>query len=172
MDAATAQLEDRSQPQQELTPFKLPHGPNKVFLKKVSPFLLREIQKKFPPPRPPVNLVEYDGRMVEEENPADPAYKEALDAHNVGTYERMMRLAILRGIHHVLTPAQRAETNELRKQMKNDVGVELEGTDEFVYLAYIVLADPRDARAVMDAIFSRSQPTEAAISEAAETFRR
>lgn len=153
--------------------FTLPHSKRQVFIKRVSPFLARDVQRAFKPPDPPLNEVaNADGTTRLEPNPIDPDYEAALKQYQTEVNEKTMRLAIALGVVFRPTEAQEQEIAELRQSLRDILGIELPVNDRDAYMTYIVLTDPRDAKALMEAIFSRSIPTEEKIAEAAETFRR
>lgn len=143
-----------------------------VAIRKISPLLVREVQRANPPPKPPMQTVDYgDGEVREEPNPADPAHQEALAAHRALIEEQTMRLVLLRGVVVQMTPAREAAVAELRAFMREEYGHELDPNDRLVYLSYIAIGTGEDLHDLAQAVFRRSQPTEGAVAEAVETFR-
>ena len=66
-----------------------------VKIRKVSPLLLNEIQRKNQPPKPPMNEVKYGDETRLEPNPADPEYQKAVQQHELDL-ELKLRRALLR----------------------------------------------------------------------------
>ena len=54
----------------------------------------------------------------------------------------------------------------------NEIGIDLSAdTDEFVYINYVAIASAEDYNELIQAIISRSIPSEADVKAASDTFR-
>lgn len=141
-----------------------------VKIQKVSPLLLTELDRRFPPPKPPRNKVIIDGKEIYEENKVDPDYLDELAQYESIHEMRVRRLVINRGVDLEMTAEQVRQTNDLREFWKETYGKELEGTDREVYVSYIAIGTPDDMNDLIGRILRRSQPTEEAIEEAEDRF--
>lgn len=160
------------QPQKGLIPFTFKDTGETVFLKKISPLLINEVRKASPPPKPPKNEVDYgDGKKVWEENASDPDYQAALKAYELEVQERILKLVIRRGVLVEMNEERMARVEELRAEMREDLGMELDSDPKYVFVAYCAVGSGEDLQELAESVFRRSQPTEGAIQEAVETFR-
>lgn len=151
--------------------FKFQDSGYTVKIRRVSPLLALELQKKFPAPKPPKNQVpDLDGKMVWEENIADPAYAEALTKYQQDLELRMRRLVIMRGVVHTLSDEEKAQVVELREFWQTTYNEVLEGSDLEVFISYIAVGSDGDLSDLIDAILKRSQPTEEEVREAQNSF--
>lgn len=158
-------------PEPGLTPFTFPDSGRTVFVRRVGPLLMATLRKQYPPPTPPLNRVDYgDGVVREEPNPADPDHQAALQEYNLQLEERARRLCVRRGIVVRLDDEAAAELAALREDAAA-VGLELEGSDVELYVSYLCVQTEADYEALVSAVLRRSQPTEEAIQEAADSFR-
>jgi hypothetical protein len=139
-----------------------------VRIRKVSPLLAVELQKQFPPPRPPKQKVTLDGKEVWEENPVDPDHLAALQDYNNEQERRLRKLMLKRGVE---VEIDKEEVAELREFWKTEYNKELEGDDLEVYVSYIVIGSDGDLEDLMNAILKRSQPTAEDINAATQTFK-
>ena len=142
-----------------------------VLIRKVSPLLVVELQKAFPPPVPPRQMVEVGGKMVEESNPSHPDYQEALTRYSSDFELRVRRLLIARG---VVIPGENTtwkdEVRELKDFWLETYGKELEGDDKLIYIAHIAIGTDADMTELISAIVQRSQPSEEAVTAAKDSF--
>lgn len=156
---------------EKLYPFTFKDTGVEVFIRKVSPMLVVELQKAFPPPAPPRQKVEIGGEMVEETNPADPDFADAVKAYNTEFEQKVRRLLITRG---VVFPegntTWRDEVKELRKFWLDTYEKELEGDDKTVFISYLAVGTDADLSDLLTAIMQRSQPTEGEVSAAKASF--
>ena len=159
----------------ELTPFTFADTGVKVLIRKVSPMLMNELRKAFPPPVPPVQTVEVDGEMVATPNPAHPDYQAALAAYNQDMEVKGRRLLVKRGIEWLDADQEKEaleQVTELRKSWVEDYGVELdEPSDKVVYVWFIAAGTDKGIEEVTSAIISRSQPTADEVALAKTSFR-
>lgn len=154
-----------------MKPFTFQDSGVTVQIRRVSPLLALELQKKFPAPKPPRNQVpDLDGKLVWEENLADPGYAEALTKYQQDLELRMRRLVIMRGVVYTLTDDDKAQVSELREFWQNTYGEVLEGGDLEVFVSYIAVGSDGDLSDLINAILKRSQPTEEEVREAQNSF--
>jgi len=143
-----------------------------VHIRKVSPLLLLRLREDFPPPRPPMQEVDYgDGKKKMEPNPAHPDYQEAQDTYNVEMEKRLRRLLIRRGVKLDWTPEMKAEVVEVRELYLSETGREMEEDDHVVFVSYVAVGTDKDLEELLEVIMRRSAPTEAAAAEAQERFK-
>jgi hypothetical protein len=156
----------------ELMLYKFKDTGVEVSIRKVSPLLGAEIQRAFPAPTPPLQEVDYgDGVKKMEPNPSDPTFIEELRKYSNFLEEKTRSLIIKRGVVIELTDEQKSDVAELRKQWKDDFGVELQGDDKYIFVSYIAVGTDSDLEELLQAILRRSRPTEGAIAEATKTFQ-
>lgn len=140
-------------------------------IRKVSPLLVTQLHKSFPPPKPPINTVDYgDGKKVFEENVADPDYQKALEQYNLDQEIRFRHLLIQRGVVDTMTDENKREVESMREFWKTTYGEELKGSDLEIFVSYIALGSPEDLEELTEAIMRRGQPTPAAMEEADKRF--
>lgn len=152
-----------------MTPLTLKGSGITVNIKKVSPLLVLQLRRDFPPPRPPMNEVDYgDGRKVWEENAADPRYLAALQDYENESEQRLRRLIMLRGVD---VAVDHEAVQELRDFWLDEYGGMLPADDKEVYLSYIVVGDDQDLEDLITAVLRRSQPTAETINQAVQTFQ-
>jgi hypothetical protein len=155
-----------------LTPFTFKDTGRTVLTRRVSPYMVFELQRAFPPPAPPMQEVDYgDGKTRLEPNSANPDYIESVKKYNLDFQEKMQRLIIKRGIHVNLSDDDREEVAELRKFWMDEFEKELDPDDRMVFILHICIGSDTDLEEILNAITRRSQPTEPAIKEALDGFR-
>jgi hypothetical protein len=145
-----------------------------VHLRKVAPLLLAQVKKSIPAPVPPMNTVNFGDGPVQQANPADPDYQQALVDHEQRVNEKIMEVLFSLGVDISdeggrVAPALES-VERLRMQMR-EFGVELHPDDKLVYILNICLVDTDDIARLRDAIMRKSQPTEDAINETLQTFQ-
>ena len=161
----------------ELTPYTFKDTGISVKIRKVSPMLIMEVQKAFPSPKPPMQEVVYGdpgepgARTVEEPNEAHPDYLVAIDEYNLELEAKVRHLMFKRGVIINLDEVQKQEVKELRAEWKEMFGVDLSGSDKYVYISYIAIGTDADMEELQEVIMRRSQPTEAAIAESKAGFQ-
>ena len=161
----------------ELNPFTFEDTGITVQIRKVSPLLIMEVQKAMPVPKPPMQEVVYGdpgdpgAKRVQEPNEAHPDYLTDIDAYNMELEMKVRKFMIMRGVVINLTDDQKQEVKELRKEWKEEFGVELGGTDKLLYISYIAIGTDSDMEELMDVIMRRSQPTEAGMSDVKAGFQ-
>lgn len=152
-------------------PYKIKDTERTIQITKVSPLLIRQLNKSYPQPEPPKNKVkDIQGNEVEEINLADPAYEAALREHRFKLSEMSNELLIERGVIVELTADDKAEVKELRKFWKEKYAKELEGSDKFVFINYICLGTGEDIKELVEAITKRSFATAEGTQEALTSF--
>jgi hypothetical protein len=143
-----------------------------VFIKKVSPLLLAQIGRDFPPPRPPKQKVDYgDGDIREEENPSHPDHVDAMGKYFMELEEKSRSFVIKRGVVVTLTEEDKEEIDRVREDYKEEIGVELRGSDKMVYVSHICIGSPEDMEELLRAINGRSEPTNEEVAAAKDTFQ-
>ncbi len=161
----------------ELTPHTFKDTGIKVKIRKVSPMLIMEVQKAFPPPKPPMQEVVYGdpgesgAKTVEEPNEAHPDYLVAIDEYNLELEAKVRQLMFKRGVRIHLDEEQKQEVKELREEWKEMFDKDLSGSDNYLYISYIAIGTDADMGELQEVIMRRSQPTEAAIAEAKAGFQ-
>ena len=142
-----------------------------VRLRRVSPFLVSEIDRVFPEPEPPTQEVVIDGETKIEANPADPSYLQQMAKHRQETVERKMNYILKRGViadEHEMTAA----VDAVRKHWRAEFGAELQEQDLLLaYIQYVCVGSPDDLGDLMNAIQMRSKPTEGGIAAEAKSFQ-
>lgn len=156
--------------QNELTNFTFKDTGITVQIRKVSPLLMMEVQKKFKPPPPPMQEVDYgDGNTVMEPNRSHPDYIAALEQYNYELEQKIRNLTIKRG---VVCEVPKDEVDELRKFWIEEMGEELpEADDKIAYISYICIGSTEDLEDLLAAITRRSQPTRPDIEAARSGFQ-
>lgn len=155
----------------ELTPFTFESTGVTAKLRKVSPYLVFELQRSFPPPDAPMQEVSYgDGETRLEANPAHPDYLKEYQRYQLDLEGKIRRLMIKRG---VVCEFDKQEVADLREFWISEYEKELPEKDDFVaYITYLAMGTQEDAEELIAAITRRSQPTEAAVQLAQGTFQR
>lgn len=155
-----------------LKPYTFKDTGREVCIKKVSPLLVMELQKSFPPPKPPLQKVDYgDGQEHWEANPSHPDYLQAMSDYNFAFQERLQRLMVKRGVSLTWTEEMRTEVAELRDFWKTEFEKELDPDDGMVYVLMICVGSDKDLEELLEAIARRAQPTEGAVNEALNSFQ-
>lgn len=143
-------------------------------IRKVSFMLYNDLRrmytKQHPAPEPPWEEVDYGNEKVREPNKAHPLYGVRLaeweSARGAWVEEMARKLYIAQGVE---VEIDQEAVSRLRADA-HAVGMELDGDDKFVYVAYICCPTADDYSELIDAITQRSLPTEAAVKVAADTF--
>lgn len=158
-------------PKDGLRPFTFPTTGRHVYVRNVNPLLAIEIRRQFPKPLPPKQPVDYgDGKTVWESNYASPDYEAALEDWNSLITDKMSKLIIKRGVQWTLTDEEKEEVKQLRADLEEDLGMNLGGSDVFVYVSYICIGGRLDVDSLTEAVMTGSQPTSAAVEAALESF--
>lgn len=143
-----------------------------VGIRKVSPLLMIRLRERFPMPKPPMQEVDYgDGVKKLEPNPAHPAYREALSEYDQMIEQKARRMLIKRGVVIEWTPERREALEEIRAYWKENLDGDLEPDDEVAFVSYVCVGSDSDLEEFLEALLKRSQPTEAAVDEAAGRFQ-
>lgn len=158
---------------EKLYPFVFADTGIQVNIRKVSPMLVVELQKAFPPPTPPRQRVQIGDSddYTEEPNPAHPDYLLAMGKYNQELEMKVRQLLIKRGVVLDLTSDWKDQVDELRQFWLDTYGKELEGDDKVLYISYIAVGTDSDLSDLLAAIMQRSQPTEEAVETAKSTFQ-
>ncbi len=137
-------------------------------IRKVSPLVATEIRKRFPAPRPPLAKVDYgDGRFEMEPNPDNPSHKNAMEDYQLLLEEKIRRAYLKLGC--LANPD--LEMVATTRTAMGEIGIDLSAdSDEFVFINYVAVASAEDYSDLIQAIISRSVPSEADIQAASDTF--
>lgn len=149
-----------------------------VQVRKVSSLLRERVrtavrdQLKFEEPQPPMVEVDYGQGKQVIPHPGDPVYLDLMKLHQAKiadeTGERVKRLMVKRG---VVCEIDQAAVYTVREDLA-EIGVDVSHEDDlWVYVAYICVGVYEDWTDLIQAIFARSAPTEAAIRAHQDTFR-
>ena len=141
-----------------------------VLIRKVSPYLITEVDDSLKRPRPPKVEVKYETKTVMEENESDPDYREALREYVKKRNGLFNKIVLLRGCAVNLTDEQKQEVKDLRELTLAETGVVLAGSDEWVYITKICVGTDDDLKELVNAITRRSFPTEGAIGESTKSI--
>ena len=156
----------------ELTPFLFKDTGKLVYIRKVSPMLAMQLRRDFPPPQPPLVQVSIgeDDKPVLESNPADPDFARQLKEYDLDFNQKSQSLMIKRGVSVTMTAEIKAEIDELREFYRKEYGKEISVDDHTLYVTMICVGTGDDLQELIQAIMSRSQPTEEAVALATATF--
>lgn len=143
-----------------------------VRIKQVSPLLVQELRKANPRPVAPVQrILGADGETyIEEMNVAAPSYVAAVEQYEAMIEEKARIILVKLGVDFDMTPAQRAELDQRRAFMRDEFGVELDKNDVYSYVAYIAMSGEEEYGELINAVLSRSTPTESEVASALESF--
>ncbi len=154
----------------ELTFFTFENG-RKVLIKHVSPFTLNDARKTIPVPKPPIQDVDYgDGKIRQEVNKAHPDYLEAVRTYNERAQDVARGLVIKRGCFVELNEEERAKVAELRAYWLEELGQELKGSDEYLFISHLCIGSPEELERLLSQVLGMGQPTAEVIAAAKESF--
>lgn len=153
----------------KLFPHTTKDGGVSLQIRKVSPLVATEIRKRFPPPRPPLSKVDYgDGHFEMEPNADHPTHKAALEEYQMLLEEKVRRAYLKLGCVVVVD----GELVQNARDTMQEIGIDLSSdTDEFVYINYCAISSAEDYNDLIQAIISRSVPSEADVKAASDTFQ-
>ena len=153
----------------KLHPYTTKDGGISLQIRKVSPLVATEIRKRFPPPVPPLAKVDYgEGRFEMEPNADSPLHKAATEIYQLELEEKVRRAYLKLGCIVIVDK----EAVQQARDVMNEIGIDLSAdTDEFVYINYVAIASAEDYNELIQAIISRSIPSEADVKAASDTFR-
>lgn len=134
-----------------------------VKVKKVSPFTLAAVQKRYPPPRPPM-APGVGGEL--EPNDADPDYLQALEDHTALRSEKVMQALFALGLD---VEIDQAALTEFKASMAA-LDIEITGDDKQVYIRHIAIGTKEDMDLISQAVTRTTLPTEEAVQEHLDTF--
>ena len=142
-----------------------------VGVRRVSPFLVREVERIYPAPEPPTQTVELDGETKIEANPSDPDYLVRLFEHRSMVMEKKMDYLVRHGVVLADENAAREALTQVRAQWLAEFGQELPQGDFLMdYLRYVCIGTGDDLNDLVHAITERSAPTESGVTAAAKSF--
>lgn len=139
-------------------------------------FRLRKVYDQHPAPEVPIIEFEQGGKMLTQENPNDPDYREALQEHNEEVGQIFLNLLMLRGMDIVFVPEGIPDQDdEFWHQELELYGDEVPRPGPMRLLAWLedyAIIEEGDLERIQEAVLSRSGVGEAAVSEAMKSFRR
>lgn len=159
----------------ELTPYTIKDTGVTILIKHVSPLLVMELRRQFPPPKPPMQTVDLGGETKEEPNYAHPDYLQSITDYNKEMENRIRRLLLKRG---VVIPEDyttwKTEIEELRQFWKDEYKKELPRLDDndnrVDWIGYIACGTEDDFEELYEHILRRSMPTPEAVEAAKDGF--
>ena len=158
----------------ELIPHVIADTGTKILLKRISPFLVMELQKQFPKPEVPTQTIDIGGETKEEPNYAHPDYEASLIKWRDGQEARIRKLIIKRGV--VIPPENTTWEEELAEKRQGwveDFGVELphiDDDDKVDWVLYCAIGTNEDYEEIYHTVLRRSQPTTEAVEAAKAGF--
>ena len=159
-----------------LPAFTFPDSGITVGLRRFAPDLqdtiARAYQRDHPVPPVPTATVEIGGEEMEEANPADPDYEQAVSAYlqrmALDVSAKLIDLALRR----IEVEVDQAAVDALRADMAA-IGSPIEDDDDrMVYIRYICISSTYDLTSMLAYLQRRSLPTEVAVQEFLESFQR
>lgn len=124
-------------------------------------------------PLPPKQKVTLMGEETTEENLNDPAYKQRLDVWNREAGNHIMKAIVIRGLAEWDQDAVTQLKADMEAMGEGGAIVDNEGQpidDRILFVWQIAGGDFSEISALLDAIHTKSGPTEAAIAEHASSF--
>lgn len=152
-------------------PYKVHDTGETLYISKVNPLLVREITRNFPPPKPPLNKIQYGDEWVEEPNELDPSYIQEREQHDEEVNNKLMKLVLRRGVWVDWNEQKAQQVATLRQDMEELGNTDLPDDDILTWVMYIALGTPEDINELTTIITRRSQPTEKPIQENISSFR-
>lgn len=142
-----------------------------VHILKISPLTTWDINRAYPPPPTPKNKITHeDGTIEWEENPADPDYLRELAAHHQEVNMRIVQTVIELGVIVEMDERKIEKVRRYREVMKRNHNIELQESDEVLWVTRMAAPDPTELNALAQAIFNLAGPTEEVIQETARRF--
>lgn len=152
-------------------PFRLHDTGETVYISKVNPLLVREITRNFPPPKPPLNKMQYGEEWVDEPNELDPSYIQEKQQHDEEVNNRLIKLVIRRGVWIDWNEQKAQQVTTLRQDMEELGNTDLPEDDKLIWVMYLAVGTPEDMEELVTAVTRRSRPTEKPIQENISSFR-
>lgn len=141
--------------------------------KKISGFLMQEVVKQFPKPKPPIWVNEDMGR--EEPNPNDPVYLETLTERDANIGLAIVDLFIVAGTNYKSHPPSIPGPDDPSwVEDLEAVGFSVgEGKKKryLMWVKYVAAPDEQDINNIILEVGKRSGVSEESVNSAAETFR-
>lgn len=148
-------------------------------LRKIPPFILKEVQASFRPPEVP--KVYMDDKETSEENPSDPTYMRALRAYQSALGDALNGVMLVRGteVESVPDGMPRPEDNSWVDDLNDLPGVEngalaVPNTPRrryYCWLKYVALTDSRDLTGLLRKLSELAGNTlEVDVARAVESF--
>lgn len=152
----------RQRQQSVLLPFKFPNSGRQLLIRQVSPYLLADVAQSINTPQPPIVSVNYGTEdapnIKQESNFADPEYRQAMERYEFESEELLRSIMIEVGVHHKLTPEEKAEVEQIKTIYKRRKMEErLKGrSDLFIYVSLVCVQGQKDMEALQTALAGAS----------------
>lgn len=166
-----------------LPEFTFPGSGITVKIRQLGPFTLdqinRQVREELNPPDVPKVMVNYGtpekADMHMEENPADPAYKEALAEYERKVEESGARKTIDTIIKHAVVVDVDQDEVEAMREFLLDLEMskeELDSTsDHMIYVKHVCIKTTRDLQDLQKFVIGESVPTEERVQAHEDSFR-
>lgn len=173
-----AQKNGRTPPPERLYDFTFQDTGRTIQIRKVSSLLRAETRRQvaqspgFEEPQPPQSEVDYGEGKILIPNPAHPVYQDLRREWNRRVSEeagnRLRGLAVRRG---VVCEVDSDAVAQVRADMATE-GIDLSAFDDrYVYVAFVCVGSEDDWQDLLDAVFKRAAPQEAAIETHIAAFQ-
>lgn len=131
----------------------------------------RKLMRNFPPPKPPVVIVDYGSGPVPTENPSDPDYHKALEIHERMLNERLVEVILRKiALKQSLNDEQRAAVTEYRELM-SDLE-DIHENDKVVWFFEIAMGEDPETLELMKVATGQKDPQEEKVQLETDNFRR
>jgi len=153
-----------------LTEFTFPVSGIKVHVPHVSPagFMMRLI-RKYPPPNPPQQEVDYGGRIVVELNYAHPDYAISKEVHEKFLEEKAQNMVLVRAIRAITLNREQRSLVEDWKDENPDLWEPVD-KDQEIFFDEFCIADEEDLTAFISHV-TGIDPTEAEVKASVDGFQ-
>lgn len=152
----------------------LPDSGKTIKVKRLARFLVREamrdLQRKYPEPRPPRQPVDYGAGPEWEENYSHPDYLEAMKRHERKLKDLTGQLSLELVIARCVVVEVDAEAVKALREDMRAVNIDLSPDDKYVYVTCILCETERDLKALQEGVLLDSQPTPEGIAAAQKSF--
>lgn len=134
----------------------------------VSPFVVEELRRSFPPPPIPTQTVDYgNGKTVVEDNPDHPQYRADMEAYGSMLEEKFRIVLFSLGVEMGYDKEWVTKFRGIMKKAGADA--RLPDDDKVVYITYRCL-EPNEYEQMCNKILGISQPTREAVEKHIQSF--
>lgn len=138
-----------------------------VLIRKISPFSLDAVRRRYPAPAPPMVQVDYgDGKKVNEANESDPDYLAALRDHQALLSDKITYAMFQLGLDVTVDQA----SLDVFKADMAALDIPLDGDDKQIYIRHVAIGTKEDMEMIIRAITRTTIPTEEAVQDHLVTF--